>query len=1077
MNHLHLHSTYSILDGLSKVEAIVKKAKEQGADAVAITDHASVSALPDLFKYAKQEGIKPIIGCEFYWVDDAAVMEKGEHRRHLIVWAKSWEGVQSIMRHLTLANSQFYRRPRLSWEQCLDFKDCMIGTACGSGVLCCDNYTERVTELIATYGNDNVYLEVMPHAVIQDGVDLFATINKRAIELAKNMDCQLLATNDSHYVNREDAHTQEVLLAIQTGASWDDPKRWKWDGDDYFMASQKEMYAGFVKLDYLADCMDFCVKAMANCYLLPNKVNVEMPKYEVTLPSPYKDGDDDGVFKRKLIEGWKELIDSKVDDEKTYRDRLLYEISVIGRRGFTKYFLIVEDIIKWARAQGIMVGPARGSSAGSLVCYLLGITQIDPLKHGLFFERFLNPDRIDLPDIDVDFQDDRRDEVFAYIRNKYGVEHTANINTYGTLSVKSAFRDVSRVFGVNAMQVNLLSKLIEDEESFDKVSELVKFKNEHPKIVEQVKKLDGVIRQVGVHPCGLLLSNQALTNVAVIERRKDTEVINWDMKQSEGFGLIKIDILGLATLTILDMARKLVKANKGIDDDYVSIPLTDEKTLEAFCNGDTVGVFQFEGAGMIALLKGLKARDFETITATTALYRPGSLNSGQTETYVQIYKGNEYETYVCEQLKPILGNTKGVMVYQEQIMQIFNQLAGFTWAEADRMRKIIGKKLGKDEFEKHREHFVKGCETNGIDNRISGELFDKMVEFASYVFNKSHACAYSTISFWTMYMKVHFPVEFMTAQMTYTNDDRILVMVRECKKLGIDIAMPDINRSEKHYAILDEKTIQAPLGVIKGIGSKAVDAILEARTTGVFLSQGDFIERVQRRIVNSRVVEILYKAGVFESLGHREADAEKRNKNYAELLPIFDVLPTLNKKGKAIGKEVINTVLMPAFLCGRDHGNKSMLPRALGANPSVMVLNNPVSTETDHLTNDGSKYFLKVMKSLGVSPARFYYTSPLKCFYVKIAKAPKECLARCFEYLKEEIKAIKPSVIVCFANQATQFFGGEKEMRKMDGKVIYNKEFDCYVLFSYSPQYAYFSEDKQASFVSNMAKLRDMFIE
>lgn len=1075
MIHLHTHSMYSILDGLGKPKDIVAKAKALGASAVAITDHASISCLTDLMKEAKAAGIKPIAGCEFYWVDDANILDKSEVRNHLTVWAKNWNGVLSIMEKLTIANQQFYKRPRLSWEQCFDFKDCIVGTACTSGVLIRDDYNEKVEQLKAVYGDD-LYLEVMPYSIKYGEINASEIVNIRALQLWRK-GFNTVMTCDAHYVEKEDQHTHEVLLAIQTGANWDDPKRWRLEVESN-MASVREIMERIGDIDYFhtpfAD--EMLMNAIVNTQKIADKVNIEMPKYEVALPSPYEECEEEAVFGSKLIEGWTALIDGKVERMSDYRERLIYELEVIKRLGFRKYFLIVEDIINWARNQGIMVGCARGSSAGSLVCYLLGITQIDPLKHGLYFERFLNPERIDLPDIDVDFQDDRRDEVFAYIKHKYGTDRTAHINTYGQLTVKSAFRDVCRVFGINNLKVNMLSKLIGDEESFEKVPELVNFGKHNPDIIEQAKKLAGTIRQVGVHACGFLVSSKPLNGVSVLERRKDARVVNWDKDQAEKFGLVKIDILGLSTLTILNMAKNLIKKNRGVDIEFTEIPLNDELTLEGFAKGEGIGVFQFENSGMQGLLKSLNIDSFETIADATALFRPGSLNSGQTETYVKIAKGDEYESYLCEQLRPILSPTKGVMVYQEQIMQIFNQLAGFTWAEADKMRKIIGKKLGKDEFEKHREHFSNGCEANGIDRGISATIFDKMIEFAAYSFNKSHAVAYSVISFWCMYLKVRYPLEFLAAQLSYSANERVPVIVKEANRLGIMVDKPDINKSGKTYITdVESNRIIAPLGCIKGIGEKAVDAVLRARGDGAFLTIDEFRGKVERRIVNVRVVETLVRAGCFEGLLIYEPDEEKRHKNYSELLPIYNVLPSLPRVGNPLLKDILVNLFGEMKECGKRIDKTMIPPKAMGAKPPVLVINNPVKGEMQHLISDASKCFLKVAKEIGMNQSCFYYTSPLKCIFNKVADAPKECQTKCMDFLKNEIQVVKPKLILCFASNALKLFGLEENMRKAHGQVFYSREFDCYVLPCYSPQYAYFNEDIMEEFLKGIDILRQIF--
>lgn len=1405
MIHLHLHSHYSVLDGLGTVEQIVAKAKEMKTPAVAITDHASISSMPELIKCSAENGIKPIVGCEFYIVDKLDKPGKGEKevRYHLIVLAKSWRGVQSIMRQLSTANEQFYLRPRLSWEQATLFEDCIIMTACSMGLLTHPDWQQLAGWFYATY-QDDFYAEIMPHAIVVSDDsgqrDLQRLVNERAMLLRGQV--KPVATIDAHYVAQADAYTHEILLSIQTGKQWDDPKRWRFTGTQFYMMNTEEMVAAFQQnAPYLG--FDFIKEALLSTVEIANKIDIQMPEFDVNLPSLYGD-DDERTFFKIIAQGWMDkVVSMNPANLADYKARMVYEIEVIKTQGFIRYFLMVEDIIREARSNGIMVGPARGSAAGSLVCFLMGITQVDPIKHGLYFERFLNPERIDLPDIDTDFQDDRRSEVFAYIKNKYGDDYTANINTLGILTMTTAFRDVARTFGIPPLTVNGLSKLIEDEDSFESVPELVRFAKdkEGKNIIEQAKKLKGTIRQQGVHACfsgesrlltsdgyktmeklcgtefyamtpngkrrctvsengvnflyklpygkskyssqkrhlmltedhpvmttfgftaasdcsaqgehlgvwpsckhdisgilagwfwndgyhdekhnsswiyftpkkddeaqtiissafdmsrdntrkdkyrllngavlkilnrfgdgynkktfekeppqieslddsipwlcgfmsanatvqkgtirlkisslsligavkdmlelagigsskimpvkgkecnfpngiyrckdsfcieigrndsfafkyligflqtyknrkiddrvfgrikrkmidkvydfaiisdddsdhcgyvdgvlvhncGFLVSSHPLHDVAVFERRKDATVVNWDMRLCEKFGLLKMDILGLTTLTVLSQAARLIEERHGIKIEFTDIPLDDPKTAKAFAMGDTVGIFQFENSGMRKLLMDLQAETFEMCTDATALYRPGSLESGETLKYVQVAQGNRYEEYLCNELVPILKPTKGVMVYQEQIMQIFVALGGFTWGHADKMRKIIGKKLGADAFNEHRQGFVDGCQKNNIDEGIATVIFDKMVEFAKYSFNRSHAVAYTMLSWWTMWIKQNYPIEFYTADLTHRNEASVALVVRDAEAHGIAVSLPDINLSMEDYTILDDKTILAPLGIIKGLGSKAVEAILEARVAGPFLSRDDLVERVNRRACNVRIQDTLYRAGAFESLGLRERDPEIRQKNYSELVPIFNKLPGLEAGGAKIDMEAVNLLYSEISDCCIQNSKPFVLTPKTGARAPIMVINNPVKGEDENLKNKGTKYFLSVAKEYGLGPSDFYYTSAVKCYHPNQKEISKDCQGKCMEFLKKEIQVVGPKLIVCFASNLISMFASDKKatMGKLNGEISYCKEFDCYVLFSYSPQYAYYQPEVAGEkFVAAISKLSEIF--
>ena len=1109
LTHLHLHSHFSTLDGLGKPKDIVARAVELGMSAIRISDHASISAMPELFKEAKEAGIKPILGCEFYVVDqlELAEGEKKQKRHHLSVWPKNWAGVQSVMQQLTLANRQFKTRPRLTWEQALDFKDCFIGTACMGGPFMHEGWEVIVSNLRHAYGAD-LFVEIMPpcpEAELETPEDLAAQqTHVERTSLAIGSGIQPLVTTDAHYVRPEDGLTHEYLLAIQSGKTWNDPKRWKFGNGQLFIKSQAEVIADFKATGKYP--IELVAQGIANTAKLAAAVDVEIPKFTVDLPSIGR-GDDLEVFGQLLADGWRRLIAGKVANEGEYAKRLCYEMEAIRRLGYVRYFLIVWDIIHWARLNGIMVGPGRGSAAGALVAYLMDITQLDPIVHGLLFERFLNTERISMPDIDVDFQDDRRGEVFDYIRVKYGQDHVANINTFGKLTIKNAFRDVCRVMEVPMGKVNGLSKQIEEgerqdadgkvnytqAEAFDNVPELVSFKRDCPGIVEQAKRLDGVIRQQGVHACGICISSRPLHDICAVERRADgVMVTNWDMRECEKFGLLKIDILGLTTLTILNHAMRLLKA-KGVDINPVDISLTDAATLEEFSKGHGVGVFQFEASGMSGLLKGIEAKTFAEVTDCTALYRPGPLESGMTQRYKAIAKGEDYEHYEDERLRPILSETKSVVIYQEQVMRIARDLAGFTMAEADELRKIMGKKL-TEKIEAQRPKFVEGCVANGVERGLADRLFGELAKFAEYGFNKSHAAAYSVISFWCMYLKVHHPLEFMAAAMSHTSTDHMGALLKEAVRLGIEVRNPDINCSTMEFEIdYADGALVAPLTSIKGIGEKAVDIILKARagqpiecvtakaTTfmtgreGSFLSVADFQARIYKRVVNSRVVDFLTRAGCFESLGVSQPDPAVRQKDFAELLAAYCTRPKLSTTRAAFNEGALMGVLRDAVKCAASKGNSPMQPRYEGR-PAIMVINNPTQYEEEHWTSDSTRYFLKEAHRRGFAPRNFYYTGPVKCRFGKHVDTPKDCAGDCMKILSQEIKTLAPKLIVVCATQIAGHFTKRKPaMAELAATVEYSKEYDAYVLFSYSPQFAAHDDKANVKFQEAMDVMAEIF--
>ena len=1060
--HLHVHSHYSVLDGLGKPSDIVKRAVEIGSPAIAITDHGSISSLPEFYRECKKNELNPIIGVEFYVVHNAEG-SKDEKRYHLTVWAKSWSGVQSIMSKLTVANEQFYRRPRITFQQALSFEDCCIGTACAFGMLSHPEFAKILPLFIKKYGDD-FYVEMMPLSF--DGQ---AKINIIAQQLCNNIPgLNVIATNDAHYVTQQDAVVHDTLLAIQTNSLLSSTSRFKFDTDEMYLKTRDEMFETF-KLNHPSLSEDFINKALDTTVALAEKCNVVLPEFPICLPNPY-DEDDLDVFASKLKIGWNE----KQEKIKTlgkhtlreYMDRLLFEIDVIKKKNFVRYFLIVEDMISWARNNGIMVGPARGSSAGSLVCWLLGITQVDPLRWGLYFERFLDIEREDYPDIDVDFQDDKRHLVFEYIRSKYGYDKTAQITTFGFLKSKSAFRDVCRVNGKDMITVNYLSKQLDDESPIDDVPEVNAFLNKNPGIKDSVNGLMGTIRQQGCHAAGIVVSSKPLNEICVVERRSGSDVCNWDKRECENFGLVKIDVLGLSTLSVLSRAKYLIKKHRDVDIDFDSIDLRDEEVLSLFQEGKTAGVFQFESKNMKKLLTDIRPKDFEQVTDCTALYRPGALGSGQTEHYTQIAKGDDYESYLFPELKPILQKTYGNILYQEQIMQIFNIIGGFTWAEANKMRKIIGKKLGSDEFEKHREHFVSGAVSNGISDTHANKLFTDMVSFASYSFNASHAISYTVISWWCAFLKKYYPVEYFAAVLECsTKDDKVHEYIKDCGRLGIEIRLPDINISTDKYEVYYEDGtgyIVAPLGIVKNVGSKAVDHILEVRKmVGPFLSMKNFNDRITKRLCNIRVVESLTKAGAFESLGVGTSDQEQRAKELAEFVPIWSETPHIPELSEPIDKKKLSILYAEISSCAKEEGSDILMPYMGSAKASIFVINKPQSNETKNLSKEGTQYLQTLLKASNLTLKSVYYANTTKCNFGK-AKAKKECMAKCSDYLRQEIAIVKPKLIICMNTDNIGMFTSAKPvMRDLHGKVIYNKEFDAYVMFAYSPQYLFFGEDKE----------------
>lgn len=1123
MIHLHLHSHFSILDGLSKPKEIVNRAIELGQKAIAITDHASISSLYEFYHYAKEKGIQPIIGCEFYMVDnvdfsdtvaensdkikqltkkinqkttdknDKAIMQnlreqlknenKKEYRYHFLVIAKNWNGVKSIMKQLTKANKYFYKKPRLDWTHALQFEDCIVSTACSSGVLAHPDYESLVCGLHKQYGDD-FYLEIMPHVITNleeqesggvKAIDYQEVVNKRAIYLSKKYNIPLVATQDAHYVRQEDAYTHEILLAIQTNKKMKDKDRWTFGDDKLYICDEQTFFKAFQDLGYLNE-IDI-KKAIANTEAIADKVELVMPKFTADLPKPYEKYEDEEMFWYILTNGAKKHYKEIQSDPETYKARLLKEVDIIKRLGFIRYFLIVHDIVTWAKNNGIEVGPARGSAAGSLVCYLMGITAVNPIEHRLLFERFLNPDRVDLPDIDLDFQDNLRHKVFEYIINKYGSENTANINTYVYIKPASAFRDVCRVFDINMMTVNYLSKKIHSIEDLEEEPEVYAFLKKHPEIHTQTLKLIGTIRQQGVHAAGVVVSACPINEVAVLEKRQDIYVCNWDKKLAEKFGLLKIDILGLSTLTVISHCKKLIKERYDVNIQLEDISLSDQKVIDNFAQGYGVGIFQFESRSAQEICKRIQVASFKEITDVSALNRPGSLQSGQTENYIKIHTGYKNQDHTITSLNDILSDTHGQIVYQEQLMRIFTDLANFTLAEADIMRKIVAKKEGDEAFEKHRKQFIQGCLENDIDEAFAENLFNDLVKFADYLFNLSHAVSYTILSFYCMYLKTYYPLEFMAALLTHNGkEDKLYQYIQELHRLGYKIKIPDINKSTNEYIIDDDnESIIAPLTIIKNIGERAVDEILKARDSkpaGVFLSVTDFENSVYRRVVNKRVMQNLKNAGAFECFGIINRDKIEDNKYKSELLPIYHNTIDINIRPIKLNHSLF-TMISNAM---EKYGSDILYP-ITGKQPMFMVINKAQKGETSHLSKNGTKFLVSNLNEQGIKTKHFYYTSLYKhaTAFTNADSISKEYENDCIKLLQQEIELVQPSfILVTDSNVTYHLFGEKSGLKDNSGKMIYVKKYDTFVIYGISPQWAFYDENVQDKFFNVINKIASL---
>lgn len=879
--HLHVHSHYSLLDGLGKIPDILARVQELGMNAVALTDHGSLYGLVEFYQAAKKRGIKPILGVEAYLVPDRRKARENPNPsektiRHLTLLAENRAGYQNLLKLVTDAHlNGFYRKPCIDYHTLREHQEGLIVlSGCVNGDLpqaLIRGDTEEAERLVAwhldVFGRDRYYLELQHHPTIREQ----AVINEGLKQLARRHGIGLVATGDVHYVRPEDAEAQDVLLCVQTGTHVTDKNRLSMLGEDFSMQSA----------DHFAEAFRDVPEATMNARRIADRCAVELPLGKNVLPAfPVPAGETaDSYLAQLCTEGIQMRFGGSVTAEA--RERTAYELSVIQKTGFASYFLIVRDFMTEARRRGILAQP-RGSAAGSLVSYLIGISNVDPLRWGLVFERFLNPERISMPDIDVDFSDDRRDEVLQYVRERYGRDHVAQIITFGTMASRAAVRDVGRALGFPYIFCDKIAKLIPFglslTEARTTVPELRQLSSEDPQVhrlLTTAHKLEGVARHASIHAAGVVLTPQPLTEYVPLQRASandETIVTQYEMHAVEDLGLLKIDFLGLKNLTILQHALRIVRETTGTEINLETLPLDDAATYRTFQEGLTTGVFQLESSGMKRYLKELKPTELEDIVAMVSLYRPGPMEL--IPEYVAGKHGLKIPHYLHPALKPILEKTYGIAVYQEQVLEIARAIAGFTLGEADILRKAVGKKIEKL-LKEQRDKFLAGAVRNGVSRAVAEKLFAFIEPFADYGFNRAHAVCYALLAYQTAYLKTHYPAAFMAALLTSDENDtdRIAIEVAECVSMGIPVLPPDVNESGLNFTVVEVEgrpAIRFGLLAVKNVGRGVVESVLAARNAGgKFRTLGDFFQRTQTREFNKKAAESLAKAGAFDALAER----------------------------------------------------------------------------------------------------------------------------------------------------------------------------------------------------------------
>ncbi|ABO50829.1 DNA polymerase III catalytic subunit, DnaE type [Desulforamulus reducens MI-1] len=890
--HLHVHTEYSLLDGASRINQMAKQAKESGMNSLAITDHGCMFGVVDFYKVCHKEGVKPILGCEVYVAPRRRIdrtPKLDDQPNHLVLLAENQEGYKNLLKLVSLGYTEgFYYKPRVDKELLQRYHKGLIAlSACLAGEVADkilgsqpEKARQAAREYVDIFGKDNFFLELQDH-----GYQEQRTVNRELLKIAKELQIPLVATNDVHYLKREHAEIQDVLLCIQTGKSINTPGRMKFESQEMYLKSPHEMNLLFAEIP---DALSNTLRIAERC-----QVDLEFGKYHLPYFTVPEESSPAQYLREKCLEG---AIKRYGHCSGPVQERLEYELNVIGKMGYDEYFLIVWDFIHYARQKGIAVGPGRGSAAGSIVSYALGITNIDPLKYGLLFERFLNPERISMPDIDIDFDYERRGEVIEYIVQKYGTDRVAQIITFGTMAARAAIRDVGRALDMPYGDVDRVAKLVPTELNITIAKALTSSPDlkaaydqdpEVKRLVDTAAALEGMPRHASTHAAGVVISREPLVEYLPLSKTSDGLVTTqFPMTTVEELGLLKMDLLGLRNLTVISETVNLIEQIKETKLDINTIPLDDQATFDMLTRGEGVGVFQLESSGMRNILRELKPNAFEDIVALVALYRPGPLGSGMVEDFIQRKHGQNKVDYFHPDLEPILKETYGVILYQEQVMMIARIMAGYSLGQADALRKAMGKKIAKI-MGMHRDWFINGSTLDdkgkplknpipgavarGYSRQLAEKMFDLMEYFAGYGFNKSHSAAYALVSYQTAYLKANYPVEYMAALLTSVRDntDKVVLYIDECRRMGIQVLPPDINLSRENFTAANG-AIRFGMAAVKNVGWGAVQEIIQIREKkGPFTGFYDLCGRLDTRIANRRVLESLIKAGALDAFGYR----------------------------------------------------------------------------------------------------------------------------------------------------------------------------------------------------------------
>lgn len=1106
--HLHIHTEYSMLDGLGTTDAYAKKASEMGFKALAITDHGNMDGLINFQQSCTKYGIKPILGCEAYIVPDAS-FKKDRVQGHILLLVKNKEGFSNLCRLLTYANLEgFYYKPRIDYNQLLSHcKGLVISTACaGSFLTKFDSGVSFFYDLLDKI-QDDLYLEIMPHKIKEQ-----RKMNKLALRLSSETGCKIIATNDCHYIECNHYKAQEVLLAIQTKAKWNDPKRWKFTVKDLYLRSADEMLRALKKVNlgkrqYLTNTLEVAKKC--NNFLIPEQ--------EVLLPRiknmSIKVRENELLFKL-CNKGFKEKFGKHIRRDKIYHNRLKEEFDLIVDKKFSRFFLIVRELVDWCKTNDILVGAGRGSVGGSLVAFLLGITTVNPIKHDLLFSRFINKDRIDLPDIDIDFEDRKRHIVKQHLESIYGEDHIANVSSFNRMKAKGVVRDVSRVFDLPLNEVDNFAKLIEDnndhtgiQEAIDSYKEGEEFVRRHPEVVKISQVLEGQIKNYGSHAAALIVSREPLAQsdrCNLIRRNvkgEATILINWEKNNAEFVGLMKLDALGLKLLSIFSETKKLIKINHGKDINIDEIDIEDKKVIAEINKGNTIGLFQLNTYAMTKLIKEMGVKHFKDLSDALALVRPGPSASGMTDEYVKRKHHKRWNKH-HKIYEKITEDTYGVVVYQEQVMEVINKMAGLPYSTADKIRKIIGKKRSKKEFAPYKKKFIKGCLKQKTFNKAEAEEFwIALQEHSKYSFGKAHTVAYAILGMQSGWLKNNYPTEFICASLTYGSQAKKPLLIEEAYRLGLILILPKVGISQATKWTARGGRLYIPFSEVKGIGpTKAEEAAMVLPNKNIqklFYSKSNMPARHK-----GNFGKLLNDIGAYSQSDDTQISEKVKSyfdfriitdpkNNYKNLYDFFEGKIRLDRVNKILSGDLkeINTLANYKDIIKKNkfRGHRNLLScdacklrgeckapvSPSGGNYNIAIIGEAPGYEEDKqgegFVGSSGKLIWKLMNRKGYERKDFHISNICKCFPAISKRPTHQQILKCGRFLQKELEEIKPKVILAFGNTSLDFFIGQRSgITNMNGKITWNEEYCSWIVWCIHPASTLYNPENKSVFKLGM---------